>query len=182
MRLLPDTGVERGLRGFVSAIESWVLVDNWTGGVLQRALLNGGLEELERTWSNLVALEYAVLIQTWKAAYEQNSTLVADSWAPQLATLTGTQPKLFARLRINVPQLIVGGIATLLLTLATLMAIHYDSPEDHDTVIRDGGVLDAICLLEGSSLPDIIAGPVSVDEAKDVNTVRRKRAEHTMVA
>lgn len=196
MRPIPDTGIERNFVMLVTEVETVITerfesgnmasAPSWTETTLQNAVVAGGLAELESTWSRLIALEYALLIQTWKALYEQNSSSITDPvanyWTPQSATLIGTQPKAFARLRINIPQLVVGGFSTLLLVLATLVSIHSDNPERHDSIIRDGGLLDTICLLEGSSLPDTIAGPVSIGEARDVNAVRRERAELTMVS
>jgi hypothetical protein len=54
---------------------------------------------------------------------------------------------------------------------------------DHDlrnTVVRDGGVIDMISLLNGSSLPAILASADS--EFGDTKDARREQAERTYVA
>lgn len=180
LRPLPVNGVERSFADLVDAVD--LILGGWTADRLQVAITNGtGLAGLEDTWSNLVALQYALLAQSFKTEFAANSSSVSGLWSPQTGNLTGTQPQVSARIRINIPQLIVGSVATALIALVTIASVL--GPDATDSLVRDGGALDMICLLKDSSLPEIIAGTEEFEAGDaELKALRRKRAQRTFVA
>jgi hypothetical protein len=134
---------------------------------------------MEKEFSTIVAMHYALLVQNWKTRLQQGDATAKALWTPESVMLGGTQPLVFARLRINVPQLLAGAISTILLILVALATIW--GHDIHDSVVRDGGVIDMISLLDGSLLPAIVASSAE-GQPGDAKRARRKLAERTCVA
>jgi len=177
LRALPSNGVERTFWDLIDS--SNIGLNYWITPTLLSVIANGtGLASMEREFSNITAMLYALLIENWKTRLQQGDMTVRALWTPEPVMLDGTQPLLFARLCINLPQLLLGSVGTVLLILVALMVV-WDR-DLRDTVVRDGGVIDMISLLNGSSLPAILA---SVDsEFDNTNDARRELAERTHVA
>lgn len=131
------------------------------------------IRALERHLSSLSAFTYGVLAQHWMTAVSQSNTFALQSWSPVWKTVAGSRTILRAALHVNGVQLLFSGIGALALTMAVFLSINR-SPSRNAT-IRDGGVLDMICLLHNSSLPTIIGG-----RSHELSiTRRRKVAEST---
>ena len=177
LQALPSNGLERT---FWDSIDStWPLQGEWLQDKLLSAIVNGtGLASMEREFSTITAMHYALLMQSWKTRLQQGDMTVGALWTPESVTLDGTKPLHFARLRINVPQLFLGSAGTVLLSLVALVIIW--GHDLRNTVVRDGGVIDMISLLNGSSLPAILASAES--EFGNTKDARREQAERTYVA
>jgi hypothetical protein len=174
-RSLPSNGLERTFWDLIDSAAS--VSGDWIESILLSAFVNGtGLASMQTEFSAIVAMHYALLVQNWRTRLKQGDTTVLALWTPMSTMLNGTQPLVLARLRINVPQLLLGAASTLVLTLVALAIIWGHSVRD--SVIRDGGVIDMISLLNGSQLPAIIAEGASGDTKK----ARRELAERTCVA
>ena len=178
LRTLPSNGLERTFWDLIDS--SSIIAGDWIQSQLLTAIVNGtGLSSMEKEFSAIAAMHYALLVQDWKTRLQQGDTTVKALWTPESVTLGGTQPLVFARLRINVPQLLSGAISTMLLTLVALATIW--GHDIHDSVVRDGGVIDMISLLDGSLLPAIVASSAE-SELGDGRRARRQLAERTYVA
>jgi len=176
-RDLPSNRLERTFYDLIRA--SYSLSTDWIRSNLLSAIINGtGLAPMEREFSTITAMHYALLVQSWKNQLQQGDTTVGAFWTPESVMLNGTQPLLFAKLHINVPQLFLGIVGTVLLVWVALVIIWGHNLRD--TVVRDGGVIDMISLLNGSSLPVILASAES--EFGDTKYARREQAERTYVA
>jgi len=177
LRALPSNGLERTFCDLIDFSNFYSY--NQILPTLLSAIINAtGLTSMERELSTITAMHYALLVQNWKTRLQQGDTTVGALWTPESVMLNGTKPLLFARLRINVPQLFSGFVGTVLLILVAL-AILWGN-DLRDTVVRDGGVIDMITLLNGSSLPAILASADS--EVGDTKDPRREQAEKTFVA
>jgi len=147
--------------------------------MLLSAIVNGtGLASMEREFSIITAMHYALLVQNWKTRLQKGDTTVGALWTPESVMLDGTQQLLFARLRINLPQLFFGFVGTFLLVFVASAIIW--GHDLRNIVVRDGGVIDMISLLDGSSLPAILASADS--EFGNTKDARREQAERTYVA
>jgi hypothetical protein len=181
LRGLPSSGLERTFWDLINSSD--FIVNDWITPTLLFAIANGtghgaGLASMERELSTITAMYYALLVQSWKTRLQQGDPTVGVLWTPEPVMLDGTEPLLFARLRINLPQLFVGSAGTVLLILVALVIIW--SRDLRNAVVRDGGVIDIISLLDGSSLPAILAAADS--ELGDTKNARRGQAERTYVA
>jgi len=176
LRARPANGLERTFGDLINYSNN--LAGDWILRKLLPAIVNGtDLASMEREFSAITAMHYALLVQNWKnRLLQQGDTTVRDMWTPESVMLNGTQPLLFARLRVNVPQLFLGIVGTVLLILVASVIIW--GHDLRNTMVRDGGVIDIISLLDGSSLPAILASANS-EFAKDA---RREQAERTYVA
>jgi len=176
LRVRPANGLERTFGELI--LYSNDLAGDWIPRKLLPAIVNGtDLASMEREFSAITAMHYVLLVENWKnRLLQQGDTTVRDMWTPESVMLNGTQPLLFARLRINVPQLFLGIVGTVFLILVASVIIW--GHDLRNTVVRDGGVIDIISLLDGSSLPAILASANS-EFAKDA---RREQAERTYVA
>jgi len=181
LRALPSNRLERTFMNLIDSSYHFsnLLQDDWIMRKLLSAIVNGtGLASMEREFSAITAMHYALLVQNWKTRLQQGDTTVGALWTPEPVMLDGTEPLLFARLRINLPQLLLGSAGTFLLILVALVIIW--GHDLRDTVVRDGGVIDMISLLNGSSLPAILAAADS--EFGGTKDARREQAERTYVA
>ena len=178
LRALPSNRLERTFWGLIELSNTFSI--NWILDKLLSAIVNGtGLASMERELSTITAMHYALLVQNWKTRLQQGDTTVRALWTPESVMLDGTKPLLFAKLCINVPQLFAGFVGTVLLILVALVTVW--GHDLRDTVVRrDGGVIDMITLLDGSSLPAILASADS--EFGDTRDARREQAERTYIA
>ena len=173
LRTLPSNGLERNFWGVIDCASN--ILSDWIDTKLLSAIENAGLASMEREYSNIMAMYYSLLIQNWKTRLQQGDATVGALWTPESVMLGGTESLIFARLRINVFQLFSGTVSTILIILVTVVIIR--GHDIHDSVVRDGGVIDMISLLHGSSLPAVVA---SSTEGESGN--RREQAERTYVA
>ena len=147
----------------------------WLELLLLGAVVNGtGIDAMENYLSHLSTLTYSLIVQNWRSALLTGDASYEGLWVPVYYTVSGTRPLLTARLKVNGVPLITGCICVLLLVIACLATIRRF--QAHDSVIRDGGVIDIISLLHRSSLPGIIVG-----DPNELHDRRRERAERTMI-
>lgn len=135
-----------------------------------------GLTYLENRLSHFTAFYYSVIDQHFEVEAAKGDSTVSEWWAPLNATLTGTAHVPSARLRVNGAQLITGCIGVLALVVFSMISV--GRPRPYDGVIRDGGVIDMISLLYGSSLPASICGKDGLNFSE---LERRQQAEKVEV-
>lgn len=189
IRPLPSSGLERSFATLVEGVNT--LMNSWTQDILYPTIRdeNGrySFTGMQETFAEIVAFQYALIVQSYKTQLTQNDATNSTSYVPQTVNLAGTQPQLFARVHVNLTQLVIGLLSTLILLFTMLASVKgHEEGWRGDRVVRDGGVLDMVCLMNGSSLPNIIAGEASQkayeSEREGEKLLRRKRAEKTFIA
>jgi hypothetical protein len=130
----------------------------------------GGLAFFEDRMTNFATLYYSILLQHWRSD-ESNGDDASPWWSPHYSSLSGKGPVLHGRLLVSGEQLIIGCICVLI--LAVTSAISIKNFRIHHDIARDGGVIDTISMMNGSSLPEKIAGELG----DAYQTDKRSRAE-----
>lgn len=138
----------------------------WVEYTLMDLVANStGISAVEDGLAYIVSLVYALIVQGWRDELEtsgySSATLgsLASSWVPSNVTLQGTRAVPFARLKVDGRQLVITFISTMVLVVVTIVIIMHgraDSDAYADRVVRDGGVIDIMSLMAGSSLPMLI--------------------------
>jgi hypothetical protein len=137
---------------------------------------------MEKVLEQLTGLAYGMAIQSFRSQTRDGSTVVSSNWNPTSAIVTGHRIVLRGKFVVNGLQVVVGAICVCVLAFAMLFAVAQRGDEAPDTrggVVRDGGVIDLISLVNRSALPRIIAGTNGV--AASTKDERRAVAERTMV-
>lgn len=158
----------------------------WLEYALMDRIANGtGIAAVEESLTYIVSLSYALLVQEWRDELEasgySSTTLktLASSWIPTNVTLDGTQPVLFARLKVDGRALVITFISTLILMVVAIVSTYGHADAHIDRVVRDGAVIDMLSLMSESSLPMLIAEGIEYEvKGRDG---RRVRAERTLV-
>lgn len=154
--------------------------------LLDRVVNGTGIRSLEDSLAYMSTLAYALFVQSWRSQLDaagggtQALKALATSWVPVNVTLNGSQPELFARLKVEGIQLFVTFVCIILLFLVTIISTYGHASAHIDPVIRDGGVIDILSLMSESSLPAVIGE--GADDEVDGRDGRRVRAERTLVA
>jgi hypothetical protein len=136
---------------------------------------------MEKILEHLTGLAYGMLVQSFRSQTRDGSTVVGLNWEPTSAIITGQRVVLCGKFVVNGLQTVVGTISICVLAFALLFAITQrcdNAPDSHGGVIRDGGVIDLISLVNRSALPGVIA---SANVAASTKDERRAVAERTMV-
>lgn len=150
--------------------------------LLDRIVNATGIRAMEDSLSYIAALSYALIAQDWRTKSAQGGSVavnLSQTWIPQNVTLSGAQYRLFTRLRISGPQLIITFISTIVLVIVSLAKTFGHADQNNDPVIHNGGVIDLLSMLAGSALPAILSA--TVDDSAEGRDSRRARAEKTMV-
>lgn len=139
---------------------------------------------LEDFLAGFTSLTYSLLVQGWRSRYLADNATSPPVWVPQYPIGTGEHPKLKAHLQVNGLPLLVGSLGVLVLgTISVLCVVGHGIT---DGIVRDGGVIDLVSLLNNSALPEIVAGPeeYSGDQGVGGTTfmTRGARASRVMVA
>ena len=129
----------------------------------------------EDIFAQVTGLVYGMLIQWLRSqALAGNTT----NWKPTSAIVTGQQGVLRGKFVVNGFQVVIGTICVCVLAFAVLFTVAEGGNGTHDVdIIRDGGVIDIISLVNQSALPSIIAG--GHDVKAPMNDARREVAERT---
>ncbi|KAF9510672.1 hypothetical protein BS47DRAFT_49915 [Hydnum rufescens UP504] len=134
------------------------------------------LTSLEDQLSRFSAFYYSVLVQHWRTA-ALNGDLTASSWWNEATeSVAAHQLTLIGRLDVSISQLVLGCVCMIALIITSAISIL--GVRIHQGALMDGGVMNMISLLRGSSLPGIISG--DHDEVLG-HDGRRRRAERTIV-
>ncbi|KAF9510664.1 hypothetical protein BS47DRAFT_49631 [Hydnum rufescens UP504] len=149
--------------------------DTWTP-VEQIFNQTWSLTSLEDQLSHFSAFYYSVLVQYWRSATLKGDLTPSQWWSEATGSVIANQLTLFGRLDLSMSQVIVGCVC--IIALIVTSAISILGVRIEQGALMDGGVMNMITLLRGSSLPQIIAGDSDEDLGKDG---RRRRAERTMV-
>lgn len=145
-----------------------------------------GMAAVEDSLAYVTSLAYAVRSQGWRdqlagSAYSDAALkTLAPNWIPSNITLNGTEPVLFARLKVEGRPLIITFISTLVLVVVTIVSTYGHADAHIDHVVRDGAVIDILSLMAESSLPMIIGEGAEYEV--DGRDGRRVRAERTLVS
>ncbi|KAF9511969.1 hypothetical protein BS47DRAFT_1383228 [Hydnum rufescens UP504] len=131
---------------------------------------------LEDQLSQFTAFYYAVLVQYWRSAALNGNLTTSQWWSEARGSVVANQLTLFGRLDFSVSQLVLGCVCIMALMITSTLSILRVRVQQG--ALMDGGVMNMISLLHGSSLPGIIAGDSDEDLGKDG---RRHRAERTIV-
>lgn len=182
--------------GLINLQESDISNENSGGGsieftwleltLLDRIVNGTGIRSLEDSLAYISTLAYALLVQSYRAQLDAAGggpdalKGLASSWVPTNVTLNGTQPQLFARIKVEGTQLFITLCSTVVLFLVTLISTYGHASAHIDPVVRDGGVIDILSLMAESSLPAVIGN--GGDDEGDGRDGRRVRAERTLVA
>jgi hypothetical protein len=168
-------------------VTSWSYIMDLLFSVQQlEGLLKTPLEEIfNQTWSltsledqlsHFAAFYYSVLVQHWRTTALNGDPTASQWWSEATGSVVANQHTLFGQLGLSISQLIVGCVCIIALIITSAISIL--GARIHQGALMDGGVMNMISLLRGSTLPEIIAG----DTAEDLgNNGRRRRAERTMV-
>jgi hypothetical protein len=151
--------------------------------LLDRVANSTGIRALEDSLGYISSLSYALLAQSWRTKLAQGGLAaqeLSQSWTPQNVTLYGTQPVVYARLKIGGAQLIITFVSTIILVIVSFMSTYGHADNHIDPIIRDGGVIDLLSLVADSTLPCIIAE--GAEDSVNGRDGRRVRAERTLVA
>lgn len=173
-RPLPTEPLEMVWASLLQRVESEAgSGDAWMWTSLLRSFNSTGrISDLEASLGRLTALSYALVAQYLSTTTIQKQD-GSQYWNAVNATISGHQSILFAHLRVNPFPVVLGSLAVLLLMAASVCYTGLRRNPD-DNINWDGGVIDVITLMHGSSLPAIIAGnPHSVEDS------RRERSECT---
>ncbi|KAF9511952.1 hypothetical protein BS47DRAFT_1124020 [Hydnum rufescens UP504] len=134
------------------------------------------LTSLEDKLSQFTAFYYAVLVQHWRSAALNGDLTASQWWSEARGSVVANRLTLFGRLNFSVSQLVLGCVCIIALMITSTLSILRVRVQQG--ALMDGGVMNMISLLRGSSLPGIITGDGDADLGKDG---RRHRAERTIV-
>lgn len=139
------------------------------------------ISAMEDVLERFTALAYGLIIQSFRSQTHDGIPEVAASWLPANRDVLGEQSIVRGKFTINGLQLIIGAVCVAVLVLSSLcaMALSTDKTEEARTsLIRDGGVIDLISLMNGSSVPGILADGSLMNTSEEK---RREVAERTFV-
>jgi hypothetical protein len=134
------------------------------------------LTSLEDQLSQFTAFYYTILVQHWQSSALNGDLSASQWWSEARGSVVVNQVRLFGRLDLRISQLVLGCVCIIALMITSTISIL--GVRGQQGALMDGGVMNMISLLHGSSLPAIIAGDSDEDLGKDG---RRRRAERTIV-
>lgn len=126
---------------------------------------------VELELESITSIAYSLLFEQ---VYSNKSS---TGYARSNVTLPGQARLTMAKLQVHGLQVIIGFICVVLLTVCTLVASHapLEATRAQDENMLSGEVIDFLCLMKGSSLPELLNDK---DHTTTDTDARRRRAEN----